>query len=384
MIPLAVPNLSGNEREYLNQCIDTTFVSSVGEFVTRLEKDTCKRTGAKYGVAVSSGTTGLHLALMAAGVKANELVIIPSFTFIATANAVAHCGAIPWCMDIDQESWTLDPAILQEQLEQETSVIDGQVIHSSTGKRVAAIMPVYTLGNVPDMRKIRGIAEHYNLPVIADAAAAIGCTYHGETIGELADFTVFSFNGNKTITCGGGGMVVGCDKESMDFVRHISTTARVSAEYDHDVVGYNYRMTNLCAAVGCAQLEQLDSFLLCKRSTRQFYKQELSDIKEISFFPETSWCHSSCWFSGVVLNKNTEITVKEVCAYLKEHDIEARSFWKPIHNQAPYKNAPRSDMDVTNDIWSRIITLPCSTNISEDERETVVKHMRYFFTKAIK
>lgn len=377
MIPLAVPNLEGNERKYLNQCIDTTFVSSVGEFVTRIEKVAAEKSGVDYGVATSSGTTALHSALMGYDIGEGDIVIIPSFTFIATANAVSHARATCWLMDIDSESWTMSAEILESELKQKAEYKNGVLIHKPSGKKISAIMPVYTLGNLPDMDAISDIAKKYNLPIIADAAAAVGATYKGREIGKLANLTVFSFNGNKTVTAGGGGMVLGNDENIMKKIKHITTTARVTAEYDHDMVGYNYRMTNLQAAVGCAQFERLEQFLSRKRYIREFYRQELSDIADISFFPTPNNQESACWFSGIVLqNGNLEI-VRKICANLKESGIEARSFWKPVHLQKPYLNAYQSEsMEVTNNLWNRIITLPCSTNISDDELKLVCDSVR--------
>lgn len=371
MINLAIPNLTGNERKYLNECIDTTFVSSVGQFVTRLENMLCDATKSKYAVATSSGTTGLHLALIGVGVKRDELVIIPSFTFIATANAVAHCCATPWCMDVSEESWTLDPQILQNELESQTFIENGNVIHTKTKKRVAAIMPVYTLGTPADMDKINAIAKKYKLPVVADAAAAIGSKYKGNDIGMLADLTVMSFNGNKTITCGGGGMVVGNNKEIIDRIRHISTTARVGAEYDHDMVGYNYRMTNVQAAIGCAQMERADEFVEKKMYIREFYNRKFNDLKGISVFANPEWSKSACWFSGIVIDDENLPKVKKICEYLKSHEIESRTFWKPVHLQQPYLEAPRSEVTITESLWHKILTLPCSTNISDEDMERV-------------
>ena len=377
MIPLAVPNLEGNERKYLNQCIDTTFVSSVGEFVTRIEQMGAEVCGAKYGVATSSGTTGLHLALMGCGVGREDIVIIPTFTFIATANAVAHCGAVPWLMDINHETWTMDAGQLEEELSQKAEWRGHILCHKDTGKRVAAIMPVYTLGNVADMERINEIAERYHLPVIADAAAAIGAVYHGEKIGKWAKLTVLSFNGNKTVTAGGGGMVLGDEETLLNKIRHISTTARVTAEYDHDMVGYNYRMTNIQAAVGCAQMERLDSFLGRKRQVRAFYEEELSDVKGISFFPTPQGQESACWFSGIVIQNGGLEKVLAICAALKEKGIEARSFWKPVHLQKPYRDAVIADsLDMAEKLWDRIVTLPCSTNITDDELEQVASAVR--------
>lgn len=377
MIHLAEPNLTGNERKYLNECIDTTFVSSVGAFVTRFEEDVVKVTGADFGTAVSSGTAGLHMALKAVGVEKDELVCIPSFTFIATANAVMHCGAQPWLIDIAKDSWTMDPDVLAQELQEKAEVRDGKVYHKSSGKRIAAIMPVYTLGMPADMDKIKRIAAEYHLPVVADAAAAIGARYKGNNIGKIADVTVFSFNGNKTITCGGGGALVSGNQEIIEKAHHLATTARCGIEYEHDMVGYNYRMTNIQAAVGCAQLERVDEFVEKKKYIREYYSKHLSGISDISFFPEVEWAESACWFSGLVLSDKYE--VKKVCELLKEKGIEARTFWKPVHQQKPYVNEERSEMKVADNLWKHVLTLPSSTGITEEELKYIVSTVKEIF-----
>lgn len=377
MIPLAVPNLEGREREYLNRCIDTTFISSVGEYVNKLEELTAQKTDAKYGVATSAGTTGLHAALVGCGVEEGEIVIIPTFTFIATANAVAHCKAIPWLIDIDSSNWCMSAQNLEEELSRKVKMIDGKVIHKDSGRRVAAIMPVYTLGEIPDMEKIGEIARKYNLPLVADAAAAVGAEYKGIKIGKLADLTVLSFNGNKTVTAGGGGMVLGNKEELMKNIKHITTTARVTSEYDHDMVGYNYRMTNVQAAIGCAQMERMEKLVDRKRKIRSYYNKEFRKIEGISLFPENSNVRSACWFSGLVLDKGGIEIVREICASLRVKGIESRSFWKPVHLQKPYMNSIKADsLERAEHLWDKIITLPCSTNISNSELEQVVNAVK--------
>ena len=376
MIPLSVPNVTGNEKKYLNECIDSTFVSSVGQFVTRLEKMVAEISGTAYAVATSAGTTALHTALMSVGVAAGDMVVIPSYTFIATANAVAHCGAIPWCVDIDRESWTMSPEILETELQDKTVMKDGRPYHRTSGKRIAAIMPVYTLGNPADMDEIQRIAQKYHLPVVADAAAAIGVGYKQRKAGSLADVTVYSFNGNKTVTCGGGGAIVSDNEAIMTRARHLSTTARVGAEYDFDMVGYNYRMTNLQAAVGCAQLERAEEFVEKKRAVRQYYEKNLQGLDGVSFFPKPLWAESTCWFSGIVIDKKIGMDIRTICARLRDMGIESRAFWKPVHLQQPYQNVEKSSMEVTEGIWDRILTLPCSTGITEEELAITVEAVK--------
>ncbi len=374
MISLAIPDLTGNEKKYLDNCIDTTFVSSVGEYVNQFETMVAAATGSAGAIATSSGTTAIHVALTALGVKHGDLVIIPSFTFIASANAVRHCGADPWLIDIERENWCLNPELVESELEKNCEVReDGNLYHKERNARIAAIMPVYTLGNIPDMHLFRKIADNYNIPLVVDAACAIGATYNGNGFGNLADLSALSFNGNKTVTCGGGGAVVGNNIQLLDRVRHLTTTARVWPDYDFDEVGFNYRMTNIQAAVGVAQMERIDHFILVKRNVRDYYNSKFYSLqkKGITTFPTTEG--SSCWFSGLVLPEGTVLdTIKDLCVKLKEKGVEARPFWKPVHLQTPYNDCAKSALDVSENLWQRIITLPCSTNITEEQMETVV------------
>ena len=378
MIPLAIPNLAGNEAEYLAETVRSTFVSSVGPFVTRFESMVAEAAGATRAVATSSGTTGLHAAFVAVGVGRDDLVIAPSLTFIATVNAIAHAGAQPWLFDASAESWTLDPVLLRECLERETErTADGRLIHRATGRRVAAVAPVYTLGLPADMDAIVAVARDYGLPVVADAAAALGATYRGRPSGALgADLTMYSFNGNKTVTAGGGGAVVGSDEALVRHLRHLTTTARVGADYDHDMVGYNYRMTNIQAAVGCAQMENLDSFLEAKRRIDDRYRAGLCGLPGIQGFPRPNWADSACWFSGIVFEAIAPDRMAALRGRLRDANIDARPFWKPMHRQLPYQDAPRTRQDVSDDVWTRILTLPCSTQLSEADQGYVIDTVR--------
>ena len=374
MISLAIPNLAGNEKKYLDDCIDTTFVSSVGPYVKKFEEVVAEATGTSVAVATSAGTTAIHAALTAVGVRYNDLVIVPTFTFIASANAVRHCGADPWLMDVRESDWCLDPDLVEGELKKHAERrADGQLYHKNTKQRIAALMPVYTLGNIPNMDKFRAIADEYKLPLVVDAACAIGATYKGKELGTLADLSALSFNGNKTITCGGGGAVVGTDENLLAHVRHLTTTARVWPDYDFDEVGFNYRMTNIQAAVGTAQMERLQAFVARKRYVRKYYEENLADWakdKNVTFFPSTEG--SSCWFSGIVMPDKAKLEdAKNLCVELNNADIEARSFWKPVHLQKPYADCPKSVVDIAEGLWQRIVTLPCSTGITDEELKTV-------------
>lgn len=375
-IRLAVPSIGEGERKNLNKCVDDEFVSTVGEFVDEFERRLAKVSGVESAVAVSAGTTGLHASLVVLGVKPGDLVILPTFTFIASANAISHAGATPWLFDISESTWTLNVNKVRDALETKTKrTPDGDLIHVETGRRVGAIMPVYTLGIPADMDEVGELAKAYGLPVIADAAAAIGCTYKGRPLGALADLTVYSFNGNKTITTGGGGGVVGANTDRLKTVKHLTTTARPStASYDHDAIGFNYRMTNIEAAVGCAQIERLEEFLKAKERIRRAYDEAFKAISAmVTTFPDPEDRMSAHWFSGIVLHPASGKSVKDVTDALDKANIEARPFWKPVHLQKPYREAPTEPCVVADDLWDRIVTLPCSTNLKAEDQDRVIK-----------
>ncbi|WP_130472069.1 DegT/DnrJ/EryC1/StrS family aminotransferase [Candidatus Magnetaquicoccus inordinatus] len=378
MIPLAVPDLTGNEARYLQECISSGFVSSVGPFVGRFEHAVAQAAGCSHAVATASGTAGLHVALTAVGVGRDDLVILPSLTFIASANAIAYCGAEPWLLDVEPGSWNLDPVLLEQLLEQECLLEGERLLHRPSGRRVAAMMPVYTLGLPADMQRLGALARKWRLPVVADAAAALGSSCREQAVGTLgADLTVFSFNGNKTVTSGGGGAVVGAQESLLQLVRHLATTARQGEEYDHDRIGFNYRMTNVQAAVGCAQLERLSAFITAKRRIRERYNALFQEYAHfIQPFPEPAGYQSACWFSGGLLCDATPEQMRKLIARLQEDGVAARPFWKPVHLQPPYQQAPRSRQRVSESIHYRILTLPCSTSLREEEQEQVIAVLR--------
>lgn len=381
MIPLCVPNISGNEGKYLAECVSSTFVSTIGPFVTRFEKMVADAAGTHHAVATSSGTTALHAALIAVGVQRDDLVICPSLTFIASANAISHAGATPWLFDIDPASWTLDPRLLARELGERTEPRDGMLFHIKTGRRVSAVVPVFTLGIPADMDAIVAIAHEYGLKVVVDGAAALGALYKGKPTGVLgADLTMYSFNGNKTTTAGGGGAVAGDDEAMLAHFRHLTTTGRVGADYDHDVVAFNYRMTNLQAAVGCAQMERLDEFVAAKRHIAARYDDAFRRLNGIGRFPDPEWATSPAWFSGFAFHGNgVGEKSRELRARLREANIDARPFWKPMHDQKPYAFAPRTAMPVTDALWPGVITLPCSTHLTEAEQDKVIETVLAWF-----
>jgi perosamine synthetase len=377
VIPLAVPNLAGREAEYLQECITSTYVSTVGPFVGRLEEHVAGAAGTSGAVAVSTGTAGLHLALRVVGVGHGDLVAMPALTFIASANAVAYCGATPWLFDVTADALTLDPQQVTDAFERDLEPGPDGPVHRPTGRRVAAVLPVHTLGHPADLDPLAGAARRYAIPVVADAAAALGARYRGRAIGQAgAAISVFSFNGNKTVTAGGGGALVSDDAALLARARHLSTTARVGSDYDHDEVGFNYRMTNVQAAVGCAQMEQLDTFVATKRRIQATYSERFSDLRDVRPIPEAAWAESARWFAGFSLEGWEAEQVTALRKALREDGIDARPFWKPMHLQRPYTDAPAETLAITEDIWQRIVTLPCSTGITDDELDRVVAAVR--------
>ena len=372
MIPLAIPQMTGDEWTYLKECIDSNFVSSIGPFVNRFEETVAREAGARAAIATSSGSTGLHVALVAVGVKPGDLVIVPTFTFIASANAIRHCGADPWLLDIE-EDWNLSVEQLVEALYTKTHRLNGDLHHIGSGRRIAAIMPVYTLGSPANMDSITEVARSFSIPVVADAAAALGSQYRGRPPAALgADLTVFSFNGNKTVTCGGGGAVCADDISLMAHVRHLTTTARVGSNYDHDEAGFNYRLTNLQAAVGCAQLQQLTSFVAKKRKIAGIYRDAFAEVPGCKPFPVPQFVDSAFWLSGIYLENLEREKIPTLVMRMRDQGVDVRQFWKPVHLQKPYLQSPRENLSLAEKTWERVLPLPCSTSLTENDQLSVI------------
>jgi dTDP-4-amino-4,6-dideoxygalactose transaminase len=377
LIPLAEPELGGNEARYLLECVESGFVSSVGPLVERFEAGVARACGATGAVATNTGTAGLHAALVALGVGSGDLVIVPSYTFVATANAVVQAGARPWLLDVDPRSWTLDPLRVRAALERETRAASGRRVHAQTGLRVAALLPVHAFGLPAEMDRLAELAREFGLALVADAAAALGADFRGAPLAELADLSVFSFNGNKTVTAGGGGAVTGADAALLERVRHLTTTARAGAEYLHDEAAFNYRMTNLQAAVGCAQLERLDALLARKRAVRERYDRALADLPRVRPFPDPGWGRSACWLSGLLLDGSSAPDADRLGARLGERGIGARAFWRPLHAQPAHRDAPRTaDLRVSEALSRGVLVLPSSSGLTSEDQLRVIDALR--------
>ncbi|MFC3079678.1 aminotransferase class I/II-fold pyridoxal phosphate-dependent enzyme [Phenylobacterium terrae] len=365
-IPLCVPNVGEAERAYLNRCIDDNFVSSVGPFVGEFESRLAEVTGGSGAVTTGSGTQALRLSLHLVGVGPGDLVVMPAFTFIATANAAWQAGAGLALLDVEPEGWTLDPAELAAFLEEDCRPGPAGPEHKASGRRVGAVIPVYTFGVAPRMREIQAICQAHGVPLVADAAAALGTSTEQGALAELADLTCLSFNGNKIITTGCGGALLGRRADLLQRGRHLASTARLGAEYDHDEPAFNYRMSNMQAGIGLAQLDRLPEFVARKRQVRAAYDAAAAASGRASGFPEPSWSRSNAWFSGVVLSgADGPQAAQAVLRRLQAAGVEARPFWKPLHLQRPYLEAQRRSLANTDDLWGRLVTLPSSTGLTD-------------------
>jgi perosamine synthetase len=380
MIPLSVPLLNGNEWKYVKECLDTGWISSAGSYVNQFEEQVAKYAGAKYGIACMNGTAGLHIAQILSGVTENDHVIAPNITFIATLNAIKYTGASPILIDIDPHSWQMDLNLLKEYLEENTilKIIDGQSFsyHKATNKRIKAIMPVHVLGNMGDLDKLIDIATSYKLDIIEDSTEALGSFYKEKHAGSFGKFGVFSFNGNKIISTGGGGVIVTDDENLAKKAKHLTTQAKVSAmEYIHDEIGYNYRLVNVLAAIGVAQMEEFPSLLENKRTMDQFYRSQLSGIGDIEFQEVASDVQANCWLFTFKTKQ-----MRNLLVYLNENGVQSRPFWMPMNQLKMFKN----DIFVSNEnqsekIYQTAISIPSSAGITKAEMETVVKTIKAFY-----
>jgi perosamine synthetase len=381
-IPLAVPNLLGREAEFLQECITSTFVSTVGPFVDRFEAKIAALSGTEKSVVLCTGTTALNMALEGLGIGQGDLVIIPTLTFIATANAVSHSGAKVWIMDVSPETWTLDLDLVRSKILDETDPHPLGRIHRNSGGILRALMPVMIMGAVLDFEAIVALAREFGLKVVVDAAAAIGTRAAGDTpiAATGVDAVCYSFNGNKTITTGGGGAVAAASTALMARIRHLISTGRVGANYDHDIVAYNYRMTNVQAALGLAQLERLESFLARKAELRDHYAALAARHKHLHPFPQAGYGRNGHWFSGFWYSGANVSLCDDFRAHMNAAGIDLRPFWKPIHLQTPYLEELATPMPVAEGVWHRLFPLPCSTHITQAELKQVTEAADAFWS----
>ena len=362
-IPLAVPVFIGNEKKYLNECIDTTFVSSVGKLVDRFEEDTARYTGCKRAVVCVSGTNALHMSLMLAGVERDDEVLTQALTFVATCNALSYIGAHPVFIDVDRDTMGLSPVAVREWLTRNSEQKNGECYNKRTGRRVKACVPMHTFGHPVHLDELVEVLKEYHIELVEDAAESIGSLYKGKHTGTFGKVGALSFNGNKTITTGGGGMMLFNDEELGAFAKHITTQSKIPHrwEFRHDHIGYNYRMPNINAALGCAQLEHIEEYVASKRETAKAYEEFFRDIPEIEFFTEPKNTRSNYWLNVVILkDKEAQLNFLE---YTNDNGVMTRPIWE-LMNRLPMFEKCEND-GLKNTIWfaDRVVNIPSSVRI---------------------
>ena len=375
IIPLCVPEIRGNEWKYIKECLDTNWVSSVGPFVDRFERELADYVGTKYAVAAVNGTAALHIALLVAGVQPDDEVLVSTLTFISPANAIRYVGAWPVFIDAEPDYWQMDPQKVVDFLEKECQWRNGSLYNKTTGRRVKAILPVHILGHPCDMDPILEIARKYQLPVIEEATESLGAKYKGRMVGHLGDIACFSFNGNKIITTGGGGMIVTDNKMWAERAKYLTTQAKDDPlEYVHNEIGYNYRLTNIQAAMGVAQLEKLDQHIAAKRRIAETYTQAFKDIPGLRPMREAEWAFSIFWMYTVLVDKaQFGIGSRDLLRSLAAHKIQTRPLWQPVHLSPAYQDGVVLPCPVAERLNRDAISLPCSVGITERQLSSVVR-----------
>ncbi len=364
-IKLHEPTFDGNETKYVQDCIESTYVSSVGKYVDQFEIELAKYTGAKHAVALVNGTSALHLALKLAGVKAGEEVLVQAFNFVAAANAISYCGATTHFVDIENENLGVDPIKLNNYLSEISEVVGQQIVNKITGKFIKVLVVMHTFGHPSKMDELLDVAKKFNLVLVEDAAESIGSYYDKKHTGTMGLIGVMSFNGNKTITTGGGGAILTNNLELARNAKHLSTTAKISHKWTfrHDAIGYNYRMPNINAAIGCAQLERLPNKLEKKKKLFDKYKIELSKIKGVSIFEEPKNCKSNYWLQALTLDSPSLSMRDNILESLNAAGYMSRPGWDLLNSLDPFIESPSMSLEISNLLFQSLINIPSSPNL---------------------
>ena len=377
-VPLSVPNISGNEWTYVRDCLDTGWVSSAGPYVDRFERTFAEAVGVRHAVAVASGTAALHVALLVSGIEPGVEVILPALTFIAPANAVRYTGAWPTFVDVEEEYAQIDPVQIEAFLREDCRVSQGAVWNRRTGRRVAAILPVDLLGHPCDLDRIQLLATEFGLAVIEDATESLGATYRGRMVGSRGPIAIFSFNGNKLLTTGGGGLIATDDEAMATRARYLTTQAKDDpVEFVHRSVGYNYRLSNIQAAIGCAQLEQLGPFADAKRRIARRYEEELRGLPGITAMRQASWATSAFWMYTLLIDAvRFGSSSRDLLEALEREGIQTRPLWQPLH-LSPAHQASFARPCPVAETWQReALSLPCSTGLTGEQQTRVIDAIR--------
>jgi len=360
--PLHEPCFFGNEFSYLKDCLDTGWVSSVGKYVDRFEDMLVDFTGVKRAIAVVNGTAALHICLKLVGVEPGDEVLVPALTFVATANAVTYCGAIPHFVDCEKRTLGLDPEKLRKYLLEICEIRSGGSFNKETGRRIKAVVPMHTFGHPVDLDPLIEVCTRYKLELVEDAAESLGSYYKGMHTGNWGRVSAISFNGNKTITTGGGGAILTNSERLGELAKHITTTARVPHKWKilHDQVAYNYRLPNINASLGCAQLEQLPELLKKKRDLSNRYLKAFENISGARFFAEPNYAKSNYWLNALILEDKYSNRLGELLEMTNNLGFSTRPVWTPLHKLPMFQDSPRMDLVVVENLEKRIINLPSS------------------------
>ena len=359
------PIFVGNEWKYLKKCLDSTYVSTVGKFVKIFERKICNYTKSKYAIAANNGTAALHVAMELVGVKKNHEVLVPALNYISSSNTIIYCGADPHFIDVNENTLGIDSKKLSDYLKKNTINKSKKCINKKTKKIIKAIIIMHTYGHPVEIRKVIKIAKKYNLKVIEDAAECIGSFYFKKHLGTFGDVGIISFNGNKTITTGAGGIILTNDRKLAIQAKHVTHNSKLISNYQilHDKLGYNYRMSNLNAAIGCAQLEKIGKILNAKRKLFKKYKKEFFIFKELKLFEEPKNSHSNYWLNTVLVSKNHKNAKAQIIHYCNKRGIKVRPVWKLMHKIKYLSKYQRMDLSNSEDLEKRIINLPSGPNL---------------------
>jgi perosamine synthetase len=377
VIPLCVPEIGGNEWEYVKECLDTNWVSSAGPFVNRFEKLVAEYVGVDHAVAMVNGTAALQLALIVAGIKADDEVIVPALTFVAPANAVRYLNAFPTFVDVEPVHWQLDVNKLSDFLHNECTRTNRALTNRATGRQVKAILPVHILGHSCDMDPIMDLAEEFELVVVEDATESLGARYKGKKVGTRGHIACFSFNGNKIITTGGGGMIVTSRKDWADRARYLSTQAKDDPlEYIHEHIGFNFRLPNVQAAIGCAQMQLLDQYIEKKREIFDSYTEGFSDFQAIGLQKEAAEVFSIYWITTITVNPSiSKCDSRQIMKRLASAKIQSRPLWHPINSLRPYRSCYSYKIDIADRLYQNALSLPSSVGLTAKDQRRVIEHV---------
>lgn len=385
MIPLLVPEIRGNEWQYVRECLDTGWVSSVGAYVDRFEQAVARRARRSFGVATMNGTSALHIALVTAGIRADEEVLVSSLTFIAPANAIRYVGAWPVFIDAEPRYWQMDPAAISRFFERDCRLRDGGLYNVRTGRRIAAILPAHILGHPVDLDPILEIARKYGLVVIEDVAEGLGASYKENPVGKHGDIACFSFNGNKIVTTGGGGVLVTDNEQWARKARYLTTQAKDDPiEYIHNEIGYNYRLTNLLAALGCAQMELLDDYVESKRRMAARYSESFVGLAGITPMSEAFWATSTFWMYTILVDESIlGFGSRDLLRALAARNIQCRPLWQPIHLSPAHRSSSPVSLPVAEKLYRQGLCIPCSVGLSVAQQGRVIGEIQAIATSRV-